>query len=106
NAGNHVELERGDVVARLVLNRPERRNALSQEVMIEMLHALDTVASDEATRVLVIEGRGPAFSAGHDLAEMTAQNDEAFYQELFSTCVRLMTRVHEPPQPVIAQVPG
>jgi len=76
------------------MNRPERRNALSQEVMVEMLHALDAVANDKSTRVLVIEGRGPAFSAGHDLAEMTAKNDEIFYQELFSTCVRLMTRVH------------
>jgi enoyl-CoA hydratase/carnithine racemase len=106
NAGNHVELERGDVVARLVLNRPERRNALSQEVMVEMLQALDAVANDDTTRVLVIEGRGPAFSAGHDLAEMTAKNDAGFYQVLFSTCVRLMTRVHELPQPVIAKVHG
>jgi enoyl-CoA hydratase/carnithine racemase len=105
-AGNYVELERNDGVARLVLNRPERRNALSQEVMVEMLHALDTVATDETTRVLVIEGRGPAFSAGHDLAEMTAKRGAVFYQELFSTCVRLMTRVHELPQPVIAKVHG
>jgi enoyl-CoA hydratase/carnithine racemase len=105
-ARSHVELERHDVVARLVLNRPERRNALSQEVMVEMLHALDTIAADETTRVLVIEGRGPAFSAGHDLAEMTANRGADFYQELFATCVRLMTRVHELPQPVIAKVQG
>ena len=58
---NHVELERSDVVGRLVLNRPERRNALSQEVMDAMLQALDIVASDKTTRVLVIEGRGPAY---------------------------------------------
>jgi len=105
--GNHVELESGDAVARLVLNRPDRRNALSQAVMLEMLQALDTVATDETTRVLVIAGRGPAFSAGHDLAEMTTRKGDAdFYEELFSTCVRLMTRVHELPQPVIAQVHG
>ena len=105
-ARNHVELERDDVVARLVLNRPERRNALSHEVMVEVLHALDTIATDETARVLVIEGRGPAFSAGHDLAEMTANRGADFYQELFATCVRLMTRVHELPQPVIAKVQG
>src|SRR5437016_8444226 len=74
--------------------------------MLEILQALDIVAGDESTRVLVIEGRGPAFSAGHDLAEMTAKNDEGFYRELFSTCVRLMTCVHELPQPVIAKVHG
>jgi enoyl-CoA hydratase/carnithine racemase len=89
-----------------VLNRPERRNALSLEVMVEMLRALDTVADDEVTRVLVIEGRGPAFSAGHDLTEMTEQRRADFYEELFSTCVRLMTRIHELPQPVIAKVHG
>jgi enoyl-CoA hydratase/carnithine racemase len=106
-AGNVVELERGgEAVAHLVLNRPERRNALSLEVMLEMLRALDTVADDAATRVLVIEGRGPAFSAGHDLAEMTEHREAEFYEELFSTCVRLMTRVHELPQPVIAKVHG
>ncbi|HEY5173066.1 MAG TPA: enoyl-CoA hydratase-related protein, partial [Acidimicrobiia bacterium] len=103
-AGNHVELDRNDVVTHLVLNRPERRNALSHEVMVEMLEALDAVANDETTRVLVIEGRGPAFSAGHDLTEMDANRDGAFYEELFATCVRLMTLVHELPQPVIAKV--
>jgi enoyl-CoA hydratase/carnithine racemase len=106
NAGGRVELERDGVVARLVLNRPERRNALSQLLMAEMLDALDTVAGDAATRVLVIEGRGPAFSAGHDLAEMTSNREASFYEELFATCVRLMTRVHELPQPVIAKVHG
>jgi len=93
-------------VARLVLDRPERRNALSLEVMRDMLDALDTVAPDETCRVLVIEGRGPAFSAGHDLAEMTGDTDASFYEELFTTCVRVMTRVHELPQPVIAKVHG
>ena len=105
-AENCVELERGGALARLVLNRPDRRNALSQLLMDQMLDALDTVAGDDTVRVLVIEGRGPAFSAGHDLAEMTADHDADFYEQLFSTCVRLMTRVHELPQPVIAKVHG
>ena len=93
-------------MTRLVLNRPERRNALSSEMMDEMLGALDTVAGDTNARVLVIEGRGPVFSAGHDLTEMTENRDASFYEELFATCVRLMTRVHELPQPVIAKVHG
>jgi enoyl-CoA hydratase/carnithine racemase len=93
-------------VSRLVMNRPDRRNALSHEMMTEMLAALDAVAADEAAHVLVIEGRGPAFSAGHDLVEMTSNRDAAFYGNLFATCVRLMTRVHELPQPVIARVHG
>jgi enoyl-CoA hydratase/carnithine racemase len=106
NAGEQVELARGGPVGRLVLNRPDRRNALSRGVMLEMLQALDVVENDDTTRVLVIEGRGPAFSAGHDLTEMTSNRDASFYEELFSICVRLMTRVHELPQPVIAKVHG
>lgn len=100
-----LELTRGPVT-RLALNRPERRNALSLALMREMLEALDTVAADPDARVLVISGNGPAFSAGHDLAEMQATNDAGFYEDLFSTCVRLMTRLHEIPQPVIARVHG
>jgi enoyl-CoA hydratase/carnithine racemase len=94
------------VVARLVLNRPERRNALSLACMSEMLDAFDEVAGDDACRVLIIEGAGPAFSAGHDLGEMTEHRDATFFEELFSTCVRMMMRLHDLPQPVIAKVHG
>ena len=69
----HLELTIGGPIARLVLNRPERRNALSLACMREILDALDAVGADPTARVLVIEGAGPAFSAGHDLAEMTAR---------------------------------
>ena len=89
-----------------MLNRPERRNALSLALMHEVIDTLDDIAADHATRVVIVEGSGPAFSAGHDLAEMTATRDAGFYEELFSTCVRMMTRVHELPQPVIAKVHG
>src|SRR6476659_8919419 len=102
----HLELTIGGPIARLVLNRPERRNALSLACMREILEALDAVGADPTARVLVVEGAGPAFSAGHDLAEMTASRDAAFYEELFSTCVRMMTRMQEIPQPVIAKVHG
>lgn len=102
----YIEVAHVGPVAHLALNRPERRNALSHAVMVEMLHALDEIADDTTARVLVVEGRGPAFSAGHDLSEMTANRDAAFYEDLFSVCVQLMTRLHELPQPVIARVHG
>jgi len=88
----HIELHIGDTFARLTLNRPDRRNALSLALMREMLTALDAVADGNAP-VLVIEGRGPAFSAGHDLGEIVATRETEFYEELFSTCVELMTRL-------------
>jgi enoyl-CoA hydratase/carnithine racemase len=105
-AYEHLRLEPGSPVTRLVLDRPERRNALSLALMREMLVALDRVAADPATRVLVIRGNGPAFSAGHDLAEIEATRGNDEYDELFATCVELMTRLHTIPQPVIAQVHG
>src|SRR6476661_7584434 len=101
----HVELHIGDTFARLTLNRPDRRNALSLALMREMLAALDAVADGKAP-VLVIEGRGPAFSAGHDLAEIVDSRKAEFYEELFGTCVELMTRLHTIPQPAIAKVHG
>jgi enoyl-CoA hydratase/carnithine racemase len=100
-----ISLRPDGPVTRLVLDQPKRRNVLSLACMRELLAAFDTVAASSA-RVLVIEGNGPVFSAGHDLAEMTEHRDDAFYEELFSTCVRVMTRVHELPQPVIAKVHG
>jgi len=101
----HIELRRNGPVARVVLNRPDRRNALSLALMREFVDAIDEVAKDDA-RVLIVEGNGPAFSAGHDLAEMTGTRDADFYEELFTTCVQMMTRLHEIPQPVIAKVHG
>jgi enoyl-CoA hydratase/carnithine racemase len=102
----HIRLEYGGTTARLVLDRPERRNALSLACLREMEVALDAIACDDAVRVLVVEGAGPGFSAGHDLAEMTEHRDAEFFEDLFTTCVRVMTRVHELPQPVIAKVHG
>ena len=101
-----LALETGAPIARLVLNRPERRNALSLTLMREMLEALDQVAADGSARVLVIEGSGPAFSAGHDLGEIVANCDADAYDGLFQTCVDLMNRLHTIPQPVIAKVHG
>jgi enoyl-CoA hydratase/carnithine racemase len=87
----------------LTLDRPDRRNALSLEVMREFLCALDDVA--ESCAVVVVEARGPAFSAGHDLSEMTGRDDD-FYDQLFSACTDMMLRLHRLPQPVIAKVQG
>ena len=91
--------------ARIVLNRPERRNALSLELLEEAIEALAEVSSRSGTRVIVIEGAGPAFSAGHDLSEMI-DRDETFFGQLFERCTVLMETIHQLPQPVIAKVHG
>ena len=102
-SGVIVRVDEG--TAYLTLDRPDRRNALSLELMHELLAALDELATDQDVRTVVIGGNGPAFSAGHDLSEMMGRG-EAAYQELFDVCTRLMMRIHELPQPVIARVHG
>jgi enoyl-CoA hydratase/carnithine racemase len=106
SCGASVRLELGSAVAGIVLDRQERRNALSLSVMRDLIDALDTIAADPVARVVVLEGHGRAFSAGHDLAEMVETRREDFYRELFTTCVTLMQRLHAIPQPVIAKVGG
>ncbi len=90
---------------RLTLNRPDRRNALSLELMNDLIGALHDASALPTTRVIVLQGAGPAFSAGHDLSEMIGR-DEAFYTELFNVCTVMMETIHELPQPVIAKVHG
>ena len=92
-------------LARITLNRPEKRNALSLELMEELIAALRDVSARDSVRAIVIEGAGPAFSAGHDLSEMI-DRDEAFFAHLFDTCTVMMETIHELPQPVIAKVHG
>ena len=91
--------------ARITLARPEKRNALSLELMQELTAALREVSTLPGTRAIVIDGAGPAFSAGHDLSEMIGR-DEAFLDELFSACTVMMETIHALPQPVIAKVHG
>jgi len=97
----HLIVKDGDPVARITLNRPEKRNALSLALMSELIAALGDVKG----RVVVIEGAGPVFSAGHDLSEMVGRGVR-FYQELFDVCCDLMETVQSIPQPVIAKVHG
>jgi enoyl-CoA hydratase/carnithine racemase len=91
--------------ARIVLNRPDKRNALSLELMEEMIAAVREVSAWRDTRAIVIEGAGPAFSAGHDLSEMIGR-DREFLAHLFDRCSAMMAMLHEAPQPVIAKVHG
>src|SRR6476661_8929809 len=89
----------------ITLNRAERRNALSHALMLELRTLLDETALNSSVRVVVIDAAGPAFSAGHDLAEMDGASRES-YTELFRVCSELMLAIHRLPQPVIASVRG
>ncbi len=97
--------EQAGGVARLTLNRPEKRNALSLGLLRDLQQELTRIEYDPAVRVVVLEGAGPVFCAGHDLSEMTGRS-EAEYHELFSTCSAVMLQLRKLPQPVIARIHG
>jgi len=89
----------------ITLNRPERRNALSLELMRELIGALDEFGSDATIRAVILAAAGKAFSSGHDLSEMVGRT-VADYRKLFDVCTDLMMKIQAIPQPVIAQVQG
>jgi len=93
-------------VATLTLNRPAQFNSLSEELLGEMQNALDAIAADTSVRAVVIAGAGKAFCAGHDLKQMRANHSKAYMQKLFKQCGRMMMKITEMPQPVIARVHG
>ena len=98
-------------VCTLTLNQPQARNALSEGLLAELQAGLDQAAADPATRVVVIAANGPAFSAGHDLKEMTPHwkdNDggRAYFNALLKQCAGVMQTIVRLPKPVIAQVHG
>jgi enoyl-CoA hydratase/carnithine racemase len=106
-------LERRDTgaVAQLIMNAPERLNALSDEMLATLHSAFDEIAEDRTIRAVVLSGTGKVFCAGHDLKQMTAGRaaaggGKAYFKDLFDRCAAMMARVQSLPQPVIAQVHG
>ncbi len=104
-AYRYLRFEREGAIALITLNRPEKRNALSLELMRELISALENVASDRAVRAAILRAEGEVFSAGHDLRELSCSNAEA-HREIFDVCVALMQKIQAIPQPVIAEVAG
>src|SRR5215470_10667731 len=98
-------------VLTLTLNRAEARNALSESLMRALQLSLDEAVDDRDVKTIILAARGPAFSAGHDLKEMTARRTDpdrglAYFRELFAQCSHLMQTIVRHPKPIIAQVQG
>jgi len=89
----------------VTMNRPERRNALSEAHMLELTDALRSFGEREDVRAIVLAAAGPAFSAGHDFADMVERGLDGM-RKLFAVCAELMQTIHRVPQPVVAQVQG
>ncbi len=87
------------------LNRPERRNALSLGLMLELIRCLDEFAANSSLRVIILAASGKVFSSGHDLSEMAGRT-VTDYRRIFDVCTELMAKIQSIPQPVIAEVQG
>lgn len=90
----------------LELNRPQRFNPLSAEMLAALAAELRAIAADNSVRCVVLAAAGKAFSAGHDLKQMRAHPDLDYYRALFADCAALMQQIAQLPVPVIARVQG
>jgi enoyl-CoA hydratase/carnithine racemase len=93
-------------ICTLTLNRPRSYNALSEDLIAALQDTFDAIAEDRSVRVVVITGAGKGFCAGHDLKEMIAHTEQAYFDDLFARCNRMMQSLITLPQPVIAKVHG
>ena len=96
-------------IAVLTLNRPASRNSLSEAMIGELHAALDDIRDDASVRAVVIAANGPAFSAGHDMKELTARRGDpdrgrAYFAQMMNACSAMMQAIVHLPQPVVAAV--
>ena len=89
----------------VTLNRPQRRNALSLDLMLELIACLDEIGGRPEVRAVILAASGTVFSSGHDLGEMTGRT-VAEYRRIFDACCELMEKIQATRQPVIAEVQG
>ena len=100
-----------DDIAVVTLNRPEARNSLSQAMLAALGETLTALAGEPHIRAVILAANGPAFSAGHDLKELTARRADAdrgraFFKQVMETCSAVMQQIVRLPRPVIAAVQG
>lgn len=102
---------RHGAVLQLTLDRPQSRNALSEAMLAALTGAVDAATRDRAIRAVVIDANGPAFSAGHDLKELSARRSDpdrgrAYFSQVMAACAAMMQAIVACPKPVIAAVEG
>src|SRR5579863_6135904 len=98
-------IELNGATAIVTLDRPHQRNALSLELMQEMIACLSEIENNPSLRAIILAAAGPAYCSGHDLREMVGRGVEE-YRRIFDLCTELMQKIQSVPQPVIAEVQG
>lgn len=102
----YVLHERAGGIVTLTLNRGEKFNPLSEEMLTVLQTELDAIAGDATARLVILAAKGKAFCAGHDLKQMRATPSASYYKKLFDQCSKMMLTIQQMPQPVIARVQG
>lgn len=100
-----LELERRGPVQWAWLNRPEKRNALSRELLARLMDLVEAVEEDSGVGAVVIGGRGPSFSAGGDITEMDGMTDSVF-EDTIGVYMHLSAAIRNSPKPFVAAVNG
>jgi len=93
-------------IASIIIDEPKTYNALSFKNLNNLIKAFKKLDSDKNIKVIIIEGSGKGFSAGHNLKEVNGLKKRAKYQKLFNLCSKLMLQIVEGKKPVIAKVHG
>ena len=93
-------------ISRIKLNEPKTYNALSSSMLKSLIESFKNFHEDEKTKVIIIEGSGKGFSAGHNLKEINALKGKPDYKKLFNLCSELMMAIINNKKPVIAKVHG
>jgi enoyl-CoA hydratase/carnithine racemase len=104
-AYQHLCFDAKNEVAVITLNRPNRRNALSLDLMRELIACLEEIERNRQLRAVILAAAGKVYCSGHDLSEMVGRS-VGEYREIFDACSDLMMKIQSIPQPVIAQVQG
>lgn len=99
----HILVGIRDGLGVVTMNRPDRRNALSEAHMQELLEAFRRLGDDEDCRAIILAAHGPVFSAGHDFGDMVERDLDGM-RRLLATCTELMRTMQQVPQPVVASV--
>jgi len=93
-------------ISRIIINEPSTYNALSLNTIKLLLKKFDNFNNDKKTKVIIIEGAGKGFSAGHNLKEIKSLREKKEYNKLFNLCSKLMLEIIRGNKPVIAKVHG
>ena len=93
-------------IASIIINEPKTYNALSLKNLADLIKAFKKLNNDKKIKVIIIEGYGKGFSAGHNLKQVNEIKKRAKYQKLFNLCAKLMLQIVEGRKPVIAKVHG